>query len=250
MTLSWRWYQLMRQEGKLIALLNGLLFSWFCICICICQCFMTNIKSVGFHKTFFSKAFVYCFLLAGSYKVCKCRHQKLENHWSSTQKYKKYCRENHNLRTIVQKSRHTHTCLKNKKSQYTRTFLSQKSQHMCKNHNICILWSRRKKWGSPFYDFLPKNAFFLTMALIRMEKVMEGNVNRECWPEATFCKLIYIFVDSLPTNLLSTSCWYIVFVDSRTGAKNWHLRWMLHRGAISGRDGNLGLLTQQCWAWF
>ena len=66
---------------------------------------------------------------------------------------------------------------------------------------------------------------------------MEGNVNRECWPEATFCKLIYIFVDSLPTNLLSTSCWCVVFVDSRTGAKNCHLRWMLHRGAISGRDG-------------
>ena len=51
------------------------------------------------------------FLLAGSYKMCKCRHQQLMNHWSLKEKSKKHnCGwENHNLNALV----------------------SNKSQHLC-----------------------------------------------------------------------------------------------------------------------
>ena len=53
--------------------------------------------SVFFSKA--EKAFVCCFLLAGSFKLCKCGHQILRNHWSWKHKSKKHnwCLKNQNI---------------------------------------------------------------------------------------------------------------------------------------------------------
>ena len=93
----------------------------------------------GFHKTLFfskaEKAFVYCFLLAGSYKLCKCGHQKLGNHWSLKQKSEKHnccgeakiktyahlCRKNHNIHKLFCGKNHNILALQSQKSQFRRT---------------------------------------------------------------------------------------------------------------------------------